>query len=73
MRGVWGFFRSNQITDTMKLTNIVAIIMTLATTKVCASSGLQARDGDAPLVKLYFGTILPLSPIPFCQLANDLR
>jgi hypothetical protein len=68
MSGVWGFSRSNQITDTMKLTNIVAIIMTMVTTKVCASLGLQVRDGDTPLVKLYFGKILLLSLPLSCQL-----
>jgi hypothetical protein len=57
----------------MKLTSTVAIIVTVATTQVCASSLLQARDGDAPLVKLYYGMILPLSPTSYRQLAKVRR
>ena len=57
----------------MKQSNILTIIMVMPTGVVCQSSGIQARDEAGPLVKLYFGEILPLGLPLNCYLADGQR
>jgi hypothetical protein len=57
-----GLFSSKSTTDIMRSTSTFTIILSMATSVVCATSDIQARDEAPPLVRLYLGETTSRNP-----------